>query len=374
MMQCYQQKSPLYPLVGCRMTKITLQYGIHENSALGFCGLALAYTIVFKDVSEGYKLGKYALAITTNKNIPAVHMTLGMISIWKEPIQALLPELLNAYNMGLQYGRISQAVINSMLYAYQALLSGSNLCSLAEEVSSFHRQYTLCNQNLHCMSLEPISNAIMSLTGRNISQKQDTMAGYNEKDLIIMKFLEQKELALSEGTVVCQLMHSFIFKDLDKAEKLVRQHFEFFKHHGTGMVHFVNIYHYFYSGLIAFNCYRKTQDQFWMDIGAQSVSKFEKWTNECEWNFQNKLLLLQAEQHFSAGNIAEAGFTYNSAISSSRDHRFVHEEAIAIELASYYYSYRGKADSSKSLMHRAIGCYASWGAHEKAEALRRSWD
>jgi len=102
MMQCYQQKSPLYPLVGCRMTKITLQYGIHENSALGFCGLALAYTIVFKDVSEGYKLGKYALAITTNKNIPAVHMTLGMISIWKEPIQALLPELLNAYNMGLQ--------------------------------------------------------------------------------------------------------------------------------------------------------------------------------------------------------------------------------------------------------------------------------
>ena len=85
------------------MAKMTLQYGIHEDSALGFCSLALAYATVFQNVSAGYKLGKYALAITTNKNIPAVYCTLmGMISIWKEPVQAILPELMNAYKIGLK--------------------------------------------------------------------------------------------------------------------------------------------------------------------------------------------------------------------------------------------------------------------------------
>ena len=103
LMQCYQQKSRYYPLVGCRMTRLTLRYGIHENSALGFCGLALAYATVFQDVSEGYKLGKYALAITNNRNMPAVYLTsLGMISIWKEPVQAILPDLLRAHKEGLK--------------------------------------------------------------------------------------------------------------------------------------------------------------------------------------------------------------------------------------------------------------------------------
>lgn len=76
---------------------------MHENSALGFCGLALAYATVFQNMSEGYKLGKYALAMTNPKNIPAVYcLMLGMISIWKEPIQAILPDLLYAHKIGLK--------------------------------------------------------------------------------------------------------------------------------------------------------------------------------------------------------------------------------------------------------------------------------
>lgn len=103
LMQCYQQKSRYYPLVACRMATNTLQYGLHQNSALGICSLALAYATVFRDMSVGYKLGKYALSITSNKNMPDVYMThFGMISVWKEPIQAVLPDLLKAYNTGLK--------------------------------------------------------------------------------------------------------------------------------------------------------------------------------------------------------------------------------------------------------------------------------
>ena len=54
-------------------------------------------------MSQGYELGKYALAIKTNKNIPSVYLTIhGMVSIWKEPIQAVLPQLLEGHKIGLK--------------------------------------------------------------------------------------------------------------------------------------------------------------------------------------------------------------------------------------------------------------------------------
>eukprot|EP00581_Thalassiosira_minuscula_P013482 CAMPEP_0183720266 /NCGR_PEP_ID=MMETSP0737-20130205/12933_1 /TAXON_ID=385413 /ORGANISM="Thalassiosira miniscula, Strain CCMP1093" /LENGTH=124 /DNA_ID=CAMNT_0025950107 /DNA_START=260 /DNA_END=631 /DNA_ORIENTATION=+ len=122
---------------------MTLQYGIHENSALGLCSLALAYATVFQDMSTGYKLGKYALAITTSKNTPAVYLTLlGMVSVWKEPIQAVLPQLTHAYKTALKHGLISEALINSYLYAIRAFMSGSKLSSLCKEVTFFLRQYS----------------------------------------------------------------------------------------------------------------------------------------------------------------------------------------------------------------------------------------
>ena len=83
------------------MVKITLKYGIYEKSAFGFCSYALAYATVFQDMSEGYYFGKYALALTTNKNIPEVYaMLYGGVNIWKEPIQAILPQLKDAHRVG----------------------------------------------------------------------------------------------------------------------------------------------------------------------------------------------------------------------------------------------------------------------------------
>ena len=106
---CYQQKSPFLSLLACRIVKITLQHGMHEKSAFGFACFALAYATVFKDnISQAYKLGKYALAITTNKNMPEVYCTVyGMVCVWKEPMQAILPELKHAYKVGMEVRDLS---------------------------------------------------------------------------------------------------------------------------------------------------------------------------------------------------------------------------------------------------------------------------
>jgi len=46
-------------------------------------------------------------------------------------------------------------------------------------------------------------------------------------------------------------------------------------------------------------------------------------------NFANKKLLLEAEREYAVGNFDQADALYLKAIASSKEHRFIHEEAIS---------------------------------------------
>ena len=108
-----------------------MQYGMNENSSFGFCMFALTYATLFNDISKGYRIGsecnyskrifykrqhhsfcnnfspsclshaEYALAVAKGNNM-AVGFVYGLINIWKEPLQAVLPELMKAYKEGMK--------------------------------------------------------------------------------------------------------------------------------------------------------------------------------------------------------------------------------------------------------------------------------
>ena len=109
-----------------------------------------------------------------------------------------------------------------------------------------------------------------------------------------------------------------------------------------------------------------------MYIGQHAIEKFGHWTTECKWNFENNLLLLKAEHNFAIGELEAAKEYYHLSIASARSHHFVHEEAIAGELASLFHLKTGNKDLSDDLLKQSVACYQSWGACAKADALLRS--
>ena len=67
----------------------------------------------------------------------------------------------------------------------------------------------------------------------------------------------------------------------------------------------------------------------------------ELWAKEgSEWNFGQKLALLQAEELYSTGNIESA---YDKAISLARSHKFSIDEALSNKLAGYCHLSAGNA-------------------------------
>ena len=74
------------------------------------------------------------------------------------------------------------------------------------------------------------------------------------------------------------------------------------------------------------------------------------------------MLLLEAEKLHTSGAFESAALFYEKSIQSARQHKFIHEEAIASELAGLFYLDRGLREKSLHLFLHSIWGYKTWGA------------
>ena len=71
----------------------------------------------------------------------------------------------------------------------------------------------------------------------------------------------------------------------------------------------------------------------WREMGEKAVAAMTGYaTSMSKWNWENKALLLQAELHYLNGDLELADTVYEASIKSAREHKFIHEEALAYEL------------------------------------------
>jgi len=81
------------------------------------------------------------------------------------------------------------------------------------------------------------------------------------------------------------------------------------------------------------------------------------------------LYLLEAEEAFCYDDIQSAESFYEKASSSARKHRFIHEEALAHELAGHFFLEKGKKGAAVEYFMKARENYLEWGAVAKSNSL-----
>ena len=137
-----------------------------------------------------------------------------------------------------------------------------------------------------------------------------------------------------------------------------------------------DIYCTFFSGLASFILSRNRNDSNSVLIckGDASVMEMQEWSDHCEWNFKNKVLLLKAEQCYAMGDVGGAQFFYQESIDSAREHKFIHEEGIAHELFGYFNLQLGKVLDGQRHLEQACQLYTKWGAEEKVSSMRLNRD
>src|SRR5262249_14379046 len=93
------------------------------------------------------------------------------------------------------------------------------------------------------------------------------------------------------------------------------------------------------------------------------------WAENGPENFENRAALVGAEIARLDGRDGDAMRLYERAIHSARASSFVHNEALAHELAGRFALQRGFETAGAAHLHHARACYALWGAEGKVHQL-----
>jgi PAS domain S-box-containing protein len=108
-----------------------------------------------------------------------------------------------------------------------------------------------------------------------------------------------------------------------------------------------------------------------LEAAAAHHKQLQLWAANCPDNFENRAALVGAEIARLEGRDVDAMRLYEQAIRSAGANGFVHNEALANELASSFYAARGFDKIARVYLQDARYGYLRWGADGKVRQLDR---
>jgi tetratricopeptide (TPR) repeat protein len=161
---------------------------------------------------------------------------------------------------------------------------------------------------------------------------------------------------------------SFILNIYDDMKHYAEKFFEVRK--SSWLLISAYVGHEFFGGLVSFRIYRETGDSSWLDRGKKCQSTIQLWAEQGSlWNFAHKNFLMKAEEHYCEKNFSCAQTAYDNALVCARAHKFINDEALAYELAGYFYLSAGKTAEAIDHLLCAHEKYTEWGAWSKVNMI-----
>ena len=102
---------------------------------------------------------------------------------------------------------------------------------------------------------------------------------------------------------------------------------------------------------------------------AEHRRQLKIWAEHAPANFDNQAALVEGEAARIEGRILDAERLYERAIRSAHENGFVHNEAVAYEVAARFYATRGFDRFADAYLREARYCYLRWGADGKVTQL-----
>ena len=126
------------------------------------------------------------------------------------------------------------------------------------------------------------------------------------------------------------------------------------------------------EGLLCFLCSRGSNDTEktkLIERGRSILTRARNLAEHSSWNWQNKVLLLEAIEVHALGNLDKAKPLYTSSIRSAREHKFIHEEAVSSELTGDCLFELERQSEAYTLYKHSIKCFEEWGANAVAKRV-----
>ncbi len=363
----------LYLLVTCRAVNLSLEYGNCDASCPAYAFLGIVAGPRFGDYQEAYRFGRLGYDLVEERGLTRfqarVYMEFGNVILpWTRHVLAGRDFLRRAFEAANKIGDLIYAAYCGNELTTNMLAAGDPLVEVQREAEHglAFAQKAQFGFVVDCITTQ--LGLIRTLRGLTPTFGAFDDAEFNERR-IERHFSENPDLAFVECWYwVRKLQARFFAGDYvaaieasSRAQQLL----------WTSPSYFERAEYQFYSALSrAASCDAGPADRRQhLDALAALHRELELWAVNCPDNFENRAALVGAEIARVEGRELDAEHLYEQAIRSARANGFIHNEALANELAARFYAARGFEKIARVYLQDARHGYLRWGAEGKVQQL-----
>jgi hypothetical protein len=314
------------PYVTQQIIELSLLHGLSPVSPTGFVHLGSSMAKL-GDISGGYHYVKLAHSLLdkvgSRESAGEVICFGTQVRVYVEPLQSALEYYNEGYAAAMASGDVLQAAVNNLFRCGNSFFAGVKLEIVRENYIAAIKFLVQKNIMIFMAQTQNILHStVLKLIGtdeepKHVSAEDQNILATNNSAMA--SFYHQKSYI------------SFMFRSYDDTKHYTEKYLACIGNTWANLI-LAHAYQAFYIGLISFWLARKSRDeQIWYKRGEKSKLALKKWTESSMWTFENKWLLLEAEQSFCNNDFEAAKTYYKKAVSSAKDHKVRREECMNFE-------------------------------------------
>jgi PAS domain S-box-containing protein len=357
-----------------RTVNFSLEHGNSDASCHAYALIGAVLGPEFGNYEAGFRFGRLGLDLTEQRGLgrfkARVYMVFATRIIpWTQPIRTARRLVRGAFDAANTLGDLNYAVYSCSNLIANLLASGDPLAEVqceAEAALDFVRR---ARSGFFVDLITPQLQLVRNLRGLTPFFGSFDDAGFDE-ERFERHLEEDPRLVIAACWYwVRKLQASVVANDrtaavaaVTNAERLL----------WTSPALFERAEGHFYAALAraalcdAASAAERTRH---LEVLAAHHRQLQEWVENCPENFENCAALVGAEIARLDSRELDAMRLYEQAIHSARANGFIHNEALAYELAARFYAERGFETNSQAHLRNARHCYLRWGADGKVWQL-----
>ncbi len=365
----------LVPLYMLHCFLLTLKYGNPPFAPFVYAMYSMILCGITGDVPLGLEYARLALKLLEKDEFKSLAVKTRLIincyaTQWQHHPKNDLDQMKQGLELGLADGDFEYAAFSIHMYNGHRFYCGRPLSGLDLEMRRGSQEIRTLGQDAILNINLIFHQAVLNLLGRSADPCCLEGEVYSEKKMFPQYVETGNTNALCIANLNKMLLCCLFYRFEDARKCAGRTEANLDSVTGLSLVPWF----YFYDALVHLAAYEnadpKSRKKFLSRISA-TRKRLKKWTKIIPVNYEHRYLLVEAETARIKGKKDLAADLYNRAADAAQKNDYIHEEALAWELAAKFYDEQDRSTIAAVYLDRALACYEKWGAVAKIAHLEK---
>ncbi len=367
----------LWALITFRAFNVSLERGNSDAAPAHYSAAGLQACLRFGDYDAGYRLAKVACDLTERRGLKRfggkTYLNFAMVIPWTRPVRERIEPTRRAFQMANEQGDPTYAAYASRNLVSTLFSSGDPLDQVEREAEHGLEFARTVRFGFSADMISAPLALVRTLRGKAARFGSLDAGGFTERSFE-ERLTDHPTRALPECFYwIRKLQARFLAGDYASAIEAAKRAERWFSMSASPSIFLPEMaeYHLYAALSRAACCEPMVPDPYaeHREALAAHDRQLRAWAANCPENFEDRAALVGAEIARIERRELDAERLYEQAIGSARANGFIHNEALAYELAARFYAARGFKQIADLYLRNARYGYLRWGAVGKVQQL-----